>query len=538
MELETQTIPVTNKVIEAYYQNQQFIHKYFDYELNEMAFRDRAHELAARSFKREELSQVIRSFMEPFGISEQAERHLCELASNAVAVVGGQQAGILTGPLYSVHKAITVILLAKKQREELGIPVVPVFWIAGEDHDLNEINHVFTQSEGHAIKQQYEEKFIFKWMASHAEYDKDVMRQYIQSVFAKYGETEHTKRLLQDVLSAVESESTFTTFFVRLMNGLFAEEGLLFIDSAFKELRKLESDFFIRLIEESEQLADLIVQKETEFAQSGFGQPIFAEKEAANLFYIHETGRVLLSREEGDFTNRQTGIRFTKQELVNIAKEKPEFLSNNVATRPIMQDLVFPVLSFVGGPGELSYWALLKEAFHHIGIKMPVFAPRISMTLISPQAAKAMTKTSLQFDDILAGRLQEAYDEYVSSLRNERLDSVFDETEVLIEKQYDEMLLALDEEDRAMKQILLKNLLFHKKQLNYARRKAEESVLLKDDRALRQYRILEGELYPDGSLQERVYTPYLFMNSYGPTLVKDLLRLPFTLDGQHHIVYL
>ncbi|QTD42409.1 bacillithiol biosynthesis cysteine-adding enzyme BshC [Sporosarcina sp. Te-1] len=538
MELETQSLPITNKVIEAYYHDQQFIHTFFDYEFSETAFRERAQELSERSFKRNELSKVIRSFMEPFGISDQAEHHLRELESDALAVVGGQQAGILTGPLYSVHKAITVILLANKQREELGIPVVPVFWIAGEDHDLNEINHVYTQSEGQAVKQQYDEKFIFKWMASDAEYDKNLMKQYIQDIFAKYGETVHTKRLLKDVLSAVESESTFTTFFVRLMNGMFMEEGLLFIDSAFKELRKLEAEYFIRLIEESEQLADLIVQQETRFAKSGFGQPISADQDAANLFYIHETGRILLSRESGNFTNRQTGVRFSKQELVNIAKEKPEMLSNNVATRPIMQDLVFPVLSFVGGPGELSYWALLKEAFHHIGIKMPIFMPRISMTLISPQASKAMTRTSLQFDDVLAGRLRQAYDEYVSSLRNERLDNVLDETEVLIEKQYDEMMLALDAEDRGMKQILLKNLSFHKKQLDYVRKKAEESIYLKDDQALRQYRVLEGELYPDGSLQERVYTPYLFMNSYGPSLVKDLLRLPLSLNGQHHVVYL
>lgn len=538
MELETQSLPITNKVIEAYYHDQQFIHTFFDYELNEASFRDRAQELTERTFKRNELSEVIRSFMGPFGISEQADLHLRELASDALAVVGGQQAGILTGPLYSVHKAITVILLAKKQREQLGIPIVPVFWIAGEDHDLNEINHVYTHSRGQAVKQQYEEKFIFKWMASDAEYDKESMRQYVQSIFSKYGEAKYTKPLLAEVLSAVESESTFTTFFVRLMNGMFKEEGLLFIDSAFEGLRKLESDYFIRLIEESEQLAELIVQQESMFSEAGLGQPIYAEKDAANLFYIHETGRILLTRDEGDFVNRQTGVRFTKEELVVIAKEKPELLSNNVATRPIMQDLVFPVLSFVGGPGELSYWALLKEAFHHMGIRMPLFVPRISMTLVSPQAAKAMIKTSLSFDDVVGGRLQSAYEDYVSSLQNERLDSVLNETEALLEKQYEEMSLTLDAEDEGMKQILLKNLTFHKKQLDFVRRKSQESILLKDDQALRQYLILEGELYPDGSLQERVYTPYMFMNNYGPSLIQDLLNMPFELDGKHYLVYL
>lgn len=82
--------------------------------------------------------------MEPFGISEMVEENLNALEGGAVAVVGGQQAGILTGPLYSVHKAISVILLAKEQTIKLGEKIVPIFWIAGEDHDLDEINHTYT----------------------------------------------------------------------------------------------------------------------------------------------------------------------------------------------------------------------------------------------------------------------------------------------------------------------------------------------------------------------------------------------------------
>ena len=126
--------------------------------------------------------------------------HIEELAENAVAVIGGQQAGILTGPLYSVHKAISVILLAKKQREKLGVPVVPVFWVAGEDHDLNEINHVYTEMEGRATKHQYRENFVLKLMASDAKYDKQVMASLVKDIFGKFGETAYTKDLLDEVL--------------------------------------------------------------------------------------------------------------------------------------------------------------------------------------------------------------------------------------------------------------------------------------------------------------------------------------------------
>lgn len=392
MELEVLALQGTNKVMQAYKEDKEFLHTFFDYGNEGSSYPARVAELAGRSFERRQLAEIIRVFMEPFGISANADKHIKELAENAVAVVGGQQAGVLTGPLYSVHKAITVILLAKKQRASLGIPVVPVFWVAGEDHDLNEINHTYTELNGRAVKQQYAEKFVLKLMASDAAYDREQMASFVKDIFGKFGETAYTKDLLDGVLEAVQQEKTFTQFFVRLMNGLFQEEGLLFIDSAFKPLRRLETDYFIQLIEESEQLAEKITSKEELFATQGFGSPIGAEMNAANLFYVHETGRVLLSRKDGYFVNDSSGLRFTTVEMLEIAKEQPWLLSNNVATRPIMQDLVFPVLAFVGGPGEIAYWAVLKEAFHHLGLKMPIIVPRISITLVTPQVKQALEK--------------------------------------------------------------------------------------------------------------------------------------------------
>ena len=238
MELEDLALRETNKVMQAYKNDTEFLHTFFDYENKESAFAERLDELAGRRFERQQLAEIVRSFMKPFGISAIAEKHLDELAENAVAVIGGQQAGILTGPLYSIHKAITVILLAKKKRAALGIPVVPVFWVAGEDHDLNEINHVYTELNGKAIKHQYRDKFVLKLMASEATYDKEQLKAFVKSIFGKYGETLYTKDLLAEVLDAVEREKTFTQFFVRLMNGFFQDEGLLFIDSAYKPLTK------------------------------------------------------------------------------------------------------------------------------------------------------------------------------------------------------------------------------------------------------------------------------------------------------------
>lgn len=152
MYLDTMELPKKNKLMEAYRYDPQFFNRFFEYELTQAGYEKRVQELEGRSFQRDLLASTIKEYMEPFGVSELASQHIKELSTDALVVIGGQQAGVLTGPLYSVHKAISVILLAQQQREKLGKPVVPVFWIAGEDHDINEINHTYTAQAGKAVR--------------------------------------------------------------------------------------------------------------------------------------------------------------------------------------------------------------------------------------------------------------------------------------------------------------------------------------------------------------------------------------------------
>jgi bacillithiol synthase len=537
MKVENIALREQNKVMQSYNHDNEFIHTYFDYENKESSYPERLAELSTRNFKRKQLAETVRSFMEPFGISPTAHEHLVELGEDAVTVIGGQQAGILTGPLYSVHKAISVILLAKKQRQALGVPVVPVFWVAGEDHDINEINHVYTNTGGRLTKEQIQDKFVLKLMASDAMFDQIEMKKYVETIFSKFGETAYTKPLLEEVIAAVDKENTFTGFFVRLMNGLFAEEGLLFIDSAYKPLRELESDYFQLLIQESESIAAAIVDKESMFDSDGYGRPFDAEGDASHLFYVHETGRILLTRRDEHYVNDSAGLQFTTEEMLEIAKETPFLLSNNVATRPLMQDLVFPVLAFVGGPGEITYWALFKEAFHQLGIKMPIIIPRLSITLVPRDTGKALKEKSITFQDVLSGKVMGAREAFIETLQNKQFEQAVAEAETVLKREYGKIRSTIASDELMMNDILEKNLNFHKMQINYLKEKSEEAVIIKHEVALRKFSLLETDLYPNNGLQERSYTPYKYMNEYGPTLIKDLLELPLEFDGTHKLIY-
>lgn len=525
-----------SEIMKAYEQNSEFQQEFFDYGQSKEYYAQRLDELANRPYQREELAETIHAYMEPFGISDAVSTHLEELANDGVVIVGGQQAGVLTGPLYSVHKAITVILIAKQQRKELNKPVIPVFWVAGEDHDIEEINHVYTEQDGRPVKQQYPERFVLKNMASDTVYDSVVMESYIRLVFRDYQETAYTKQLLEDVLTAMNQEQTFTRFFVRLMNNLFSKHGLLIMDSADKSLRKLEANYFKKLITQSKELAEKISTTEQRFVQQGFGAPIQAAEDAAHLFYVHETGRILLSRKDDLFVNELAGLRFTQKEMLETADQTPWLLSNNVATRPIMQDFVLPVLAFVGGPGEIAYWALLKEAFHHLEIKMPILVPRISITLVTVESQHALEKCSLTLDEVMDGETVSRREEFLEEQSDMKLEQLLTETEVAIEQQYDKIVQHIADVD--LRSLGEKNRAYHLRQVKYLRNKSEDVLLRKYAAAIQSYNLLEGGLYPERNLQERTYTPYPFLNEYGPQLIDDLLQAELPMNGEHLIIFL
>ena len=538
MDLDTMELPKKNKLMEAYRHDPQFFHRFFEYEMTTVGYEDRAEELQRRSFQREQLAAAVESYMLPFGISDLAAQYIQELSKDALVVIGGQQAGVLTGPLYSVHKAISVILLAQKQRELLRKPVVPVFWIAGEDHDINEINHTYTAKAGKAIKRQFKQPTILKTMASDTYYDQKEMTAYIKKIFKSYGETSYTQKLLHDVLQTVEQQQNFTNFFTALMNELFTEHGLLFMDAAYKPLRQLESPYFSQVIENSEAIAKSIYYTEQQLHAYGYAKPIESEEQDANLFYVHDTGRVLLRRKDGKFVNEQAGVTFTEQEMHYLAKNEPWLLSNNVATRPIMQDLVFPVLAFVGGPGEIAYWSLLKEAFQIMGIHMPVIVPRLSITLVNRQVQEALKLTDITINQVMNHELPELLEKWLEQQRDEQFDRLLTETKRQLQTQYEQLQSHLEATDPGLIQLLSKNLQFHNSQFDYLLKKKEQSILLKHHVQYERFHVISEQLFPEGSLQERLYSPYFYMNQFGEGLIDELLQQPYTFNGSHQLVYL
>lgn len=537
MKLEQVDVKNTNQLLQDYREQKESIMSFFHFKNEQPSFAKRLEDLQSHNVRRVELTKIIRNYMSNFESSAKIEQHLSELEKDAVVVVGGQQSGLLTGPLYSVNKAISVLLLAQEQRIKLAVPVVPVFWVAGEDHDLDEINHTFYDINGRLVKHAYNEHSPIKKMASEAWLDHEQLAKWIKTIFSQFGETQYTNQLLNSVLAIAEKTRSYTTFFVTLMNGLFKEQGLLYVDAADEALRRYEAPYFKAMINHSQEIAQVVTAREQKLQDAGYTMPIGATENAANLFYVREGERFLLTRKENRFMNQIANVSFSKEEMLMMAETEACF-SNNVVTRPMMQDLVFPVLAFVGGPGELAYWSTLKEGFEILGTKVPVFTPRMNFTYVTRETAANLKLIGLTTQQAIEGKVEDVRQAYESKIYDAEANKAISNAKKLLAQQYEVIQQHLAENEIHLEGIVDKNLLFHQQQFNYLMKQIEKDVHLKHDVAFKRFKQVESELLPAGGFQERVYTPYPYLNQYGESFIEDLMKLSLKTTTQHQIVYI
>ena len=542
MEILNLSLPATNRFATGYLSGNEEIQSFFHYNFQSASdYNSRLGELSERKFYRQELAQHITDFMSRFPTSSRVAENIEKLKlENSVAVIGGQQAGLLTGPLYSVHKVISIIKLAEQKEQELGVPVVPVFWVAGEDHDYQEVNHVYVLNERKPEKKVYPAKNHQKIMITETKLDKDMCISWVEEIIESYGETNYTNNLRQFTQKALDASTTFVDFFATIIMEMFKEQGLLIVDSGNPELRKLEKEYFLQQIENYATITKQVLSQQQVTEKAGFKQAIEIGENAANLFYTDPDTdeRILLvfDSETGLFSGKNGGVGFTKEELVNIATEFPERLSNNVVTRPLMQEWLFPTLAFIGGPGEIAYWAELKQVFEHFGIKMPPLVPRLNITILDRSIETDLAELNLDLKDVLEAGTSKHELKFIDSLKDRELEELFTETKNYLKLQYESIREKSEQVDKTLRPLATKNEEILLKQIGFMEQKVHESVCRKHDDILRKFSRIENALRPNGVPQERIWNPYYYLNRYGIDFFSNLLTLPFTFDGSHKVI--
>ncbi|MEH7382420.1 bacillithiol biosynthesis cysteine-adding enzyme BshC [Bacillus sp. JJ1533] len=539
MEVLDLSLPSSNRLMNHYLSNELDIENFFDYDIQSpLVYEERKKDLHKRQFEREKLVEHLLSFNKRLNYHPYTIENINKLLDpRSVVVIGGQQAGVLTGPLYTIHKIVSIIKLAKEQEEKLNIPVIPVFWIAGEDHDFAEINHLYVNLQNGIRKRAVPQYHNRKTMVSSIELEQDGLVEWIEEVFETYGETNHTNGLLERLNGYVEKSKTYVDFFIQIINELFGEAGLVLVDSGSKEIRTLQSFYFQKMIEKNRDIHDALLLQQEILSTYQYPKTIDMNESSANLFYTQNDERILLEYnvEHDIFSGKNNECILCGEELLKIAKEKPDLLSNNVVTRPVMQELLFPTLAFISGPGEVSYWAELKKVFSVMEIKMPPVVPRLMMTIVERAIESNIEEIGLTIQAVLSGELLKAKETWLKK-QTADVDGMISAAKKEVEHIHKKVRDVGLEVDPGLADLLLKNAQNIQSQFDFLKNTFNRSILKRNEIELNRFNRIEKSLLPLGSPQERLWNVFYYLNKYGDDFIKDLLALPFEFNGKHKVI--
>lgn len=488
-----------------------------------------------------DVAAALQQYNEGIGASSRTLASIAAIAEGAAVVVGGQQAGLWTGPLLVIHKAVSIIGAAREASARLGTTIVPVFWIAGEDHDWDEANHAIVISAEQELRKLYVERpegprtSVSRTVVDEAQWE---------ALLAELGQclphSEFKPHMLEKLEELAKGSRSLSDMFARLLAHLFAEEGLVVLDADDRALRAVESPMFRQLLERNDELEWAYASAAAQLKELGY--PLQAEVTAgsANLFLFNPANgdeRTLLFKRDGEFQDRKGIASWSKEELLRIAEEEPWQLSNNVMTRPLMQDYLFPVLATVLGPGEIAYWALTGDAFRTLDMEMPILVPRMSFTLIEGTIAKNMAKYELSFQDVLE-RFEERKEQWLKGQDILSIEARFGAVKSTFEDMYKPLLELASSIQPGLGKLGETNMAKILEQIGYMESKTADAHNKQFEASIRQLERIRLSLAPAGKPQERVVTMIGYWNRYGDAWLRKLLEAPYSPTGGHEIVYL
>lgn len=462
------------------------------------------------NFKRQVLVTELEKQYQNFEISETTSNNIKLLKhSNTFTITTGHQLNLFTGPLYFLYKIISTLNLCKELK--LAYPAyhfVPIYWMATEDHDFEEINYF--NFKGKKIKWNRDSFGPVGRLSTDGL--EDVLKQFSDELgigdnAAFLGE------LFQKSYLENKNLADATRF---LANELFKNEGLVILDGDSKALKQL----FVPYVKE-ELLNQTSYKNVSETIRNLEPYTIQVNPREINLFYLEDNLRERIVFEEEKYKVLSTQIEFTREEILVELENHPEKFSPNVILRPLYQEVVLPNLCYIGGGGEIAYWFELKSNFEAQQVTFPILLLRNSVLLITQKQNKKIDKLELSWSDLFGSQ------EHLFNLKTKQLSSIkidFSEQKAHLKKQFEQLYEIAYQTDqsfvgavKAQEAKQIKGLEHLEKRLL----KAEKRVLHEQLQRIKQ---VQDGLFPHQSLQERQVNFSEFYVDFGAKLLRSLYQ--------------
>ena len=441
----------------------------------------------------------------------------------ACVVTTGQQPGLFTGPLYTIYKALSTAAVARILERQWQRPVVPVFWVAGDDHDFAEASHTSWITADGAIRHAalpprppespltplYREPLGTEIVA------------ILETLAADLPPSEFSASSLEWLQRHYEPSATIAGSFAGALAELLAPAGIICLDSTHALVKRGAARYLVRALGLARELNQDLEHRSEELITAGADPGVPVGENATLVMLEGPLGRDRLLLQDGGFITRRGRLQLDHEALNRIAAAEPERLSPNVLLRPVVESALLPTVAYLGGPSELKYLALAHPVYERMRVPRQVILPRWSGVLVEPKVDRVLNKFGIELTE-----LQEPGGALESKLVRSQLP---EETTQALQRLRENLVAGYDllaESAADIDPTLTKAVQGTKNQslaaLKDTEKKLVQHLKRRQEVELGQLGRARDLILPEGQPQERVLTIASFLARYGPTLIDEV----------------
>ena len=483
--------------------------------------------------RREKVSSILTRQNQLWGSSSLTLANIDRLKKGALAAVTGQQVGLFGGPMFSIFKALTAVKLAA-EATRAGIDCVPIFWLATEDHDLPEINHVsLIGAEARLEELSVETRGVADAPVGTIRFGPEIER-VVQDASALLGDSEVTGWLRE----SYRQGETLASAFARLFARLFGEWGVILLDPADKEFHEIARPLFRSAIEQAPELDEALLARGKEIEGAGYHQQVKVTAATTLLFEVKNGVRTAMRRKgNGNGAQFVSGEdKLSARQLLDRIDKTPENFNPNVLFRPAVQDYLLPTLVYTGGAAEVAYFAQVGVVYEKLLGRVTPVLPRFSATLVEPKAERVLSRYKLTLPDILQGPEKVREIIAAQSLPG-GLQKRFEDANAGIEKLVGELRDSIGKLDSTLIAAADRARSSLRYRVNRLQGQVARAELHRNEVITRHADTVSNALFPNKGLQEREIGGVSFVARYGPSLLNTLYESIHTDCHDHQMIF-
>ena len=476
------------------------------------------------NFKRQVLVSVLEKQYSDLDISSLTKQNIEALANtNTFTVTTGHQLNLFSGPLYFLYKIISTINLTTELKTKYPTyNFVPIYWMATEDHDFEEINYFNFKGKK------------FRWNKESTgpvgRLSTEGLSDFLEVYALELGSStnaETIKKLFTDSYLAHDNLADATRF---LANALFGAYGLVILDADNPDLKRN----FIPFVKE-ELLHQSSHKLVLETAEKLKDYTIQVNPREINLFYIEDDIRERIILENGKYKVNHTKIEFSESEILTLLENHPEKFSPNVIMRPLYQEVILPNLCYIGGGGEIAYWLELKSFFAAANITFPILLLRNSVLLATEKQVKKANKLELTWEDLFSKQVP-LINKKTKNLSGFPID--LDNLRQQLQLQFENLYSLASRTDESFLGAVKAQEAKQTKGLENLQKRLLKAQKIKLSDVLQRIIDLQNELFPNQSLQERQANFSEFYLENGENLIPMIINQLKPLENKFEVITL